>query len=78
MRGKQPGRPVKRVVANVAQPVPIGRVGVRFEIWSKWKRRRKKHGTLVVSVGGLRWWPHKGTATRQCNWEKVAKLLDSV
>ena len=32
----------------------------------------KKLGTLTVSVGGLRWWPHKALQYRQKTWERVA------
>jgi len=32
-------------------------------------------GTLTVSVGGLRWLPANGKATRRKSWDKVAKLL---
>src|SRR5947208_14724102 len=34
--------------------------GVQFEVWEKWKKKQRKLGTLTISVGGLRWWPHKG------------------
>jgi hypothetical protein len=60
MKGRQKGRPTKWVSAKVQEHVGIGKRGVQFEVWEKWKKKRRKLGTLIISVGGLRWWPHKG------------------
>ena len=60
MKGRQPGRPTKWVSASVLEYVDIGKRGVRFEVWEKWKRKRRKLGTLIVTVGGLRWRPQSG------------------
>lgn len=64
MRGRRPGRATKLVSAQVLESVTIGRAGITFEVWRKWKRTRRKLGTLTVSVGGLRWWPHKARSTK--------------
>lgn len=74
MKGRQKGRPTKWVDAQVHETVTIGKAGVTFEVWGKWKKTHKKLGTLTVSVGGLRWWPHKAPRTneRQRSWNKVA------
>ena len=72
MKGRQRGRPTKRVSARLDQSVTVGRPGITFEVWGKWKKRRKKLGTLTVSVGGLRWWPHKAPKARQRSWEWIA------
>jgi hypothetical protein len=77
MKGRRPGRPTKWVQARIEEPVDIGKPGVTFEVWTKWKRTRKKLGTLTVSVGGLRWWPHKATKYRQSDWDKVAEWFAS-
>jgi hypothetical protein len=61
------------VSAKVHESIPIGKAGVTFEIWGKWKKKCKKLGTLTVSVGGLRWWPHKSPKQRQINWEEFAE-----
>jgi hypothetical protein len=77
MKGRQRGRPTKWVAANVEQSIDIGKPGVTFEVWEKWKKTRKKLGTLTVSVGGLRWWPHKAPTYRQKNWDKLADWFNS-
>ncbi len=77
MKGRQKGRPTKWVKATMEQTVVIGKPGIQFEVWEKWKKRRKKLGTLTVSVGGLRWWPHKAQGYRQRSWEKVAEWFEN-
>ena len=72
MRGRQPGRPTKWVRARVGAPVDIGKRGISFEVWDKWKRSPTKVGTLTVSVGGLRWRPASGKILRQKTWEAFA------
>jgi hypothetical protein len=77
MKGRQKGRPTKWVRANVIEPLRIGRRGITFEVWNKWKKTRRKLGTLTVSVGGLRWWPHKGQKYRQQTWNAVADWFEA-
>jgi len=77
MKGRQKGRPTKWVTATVQENVGIGKPGVTFEVWEKWKKTRKKLGTLTVSVGGLRWWPHKAPGYRQRSWDKVADWFEN-
>lgn len=76
MAGRAMGRPTKWVTANIGESVGIGRTGVTFEVWSKWKKKRKKLGTLVVSVGGLHWWPHKATMARLLTWNEFAESFN--
>lgn len=76
MKGRQPGRPTKVVTATVVQPVPIGKPGVTFEVWDKWKKKRRKLGTLTISVGGLRWWPNNGRKDRTLRWRRVAEMFE--
>lgn len=67
MKGRRPGKPTKWVYATVKEKFYVGKPGVVVEVWKKWKQRRKKLGTLTVSVGGLRWAPFGGKAHRR-NW----------
>jgi hypothetical protein len=76
MKGRQQGRPTKYVTATVSQPVTIGKPGVTFEIWEKWKKKRRKLGTLTISVGGLRWWPNKSAKERKQSWKKVREWFE--
>ena len=50
MRGRRPGRPTKWLKATVEEAIDVSTTGIRFEVWSKWKKKDKKLGTLVVSV----------------------------
>lgn len=77
MAGRQKGRPTKWVSATVEEALPVGKPGITFEVWEKWKKKRKKLGTLTASVGGLRWWPHKAPKPRQKTWKQVAEWFES-
>ncbi len=37
------------------EPVHLGRAGIEVVVWDKYKKKRR--GTIVVSVGGIRWYP---------------------
>jgi hypothetical protein len=76
MKGRQPGRPTKWVKARLLEYVEVGKPGIQFEVWEKWKRNRRKLGTLIISVGGLRWRPTSGKLSRQKSWETLANWLD--
>ena len=71
MKGRQPGRPTKWVSARVLECLDIGKPGVQFEVWEKWKRTRRKIGTLTISVGGLRWRPANGKLLKQKSWDAL-------
>jgi len=80
LAGREEGRPTKWVSATVHEVVDVGKPGVTFEVWDKWKwkkRKRKKLGTLTISVGGLRWWPHRSPISRQRSWRRVAAWLEN-
>jgi hypothetical protein len=77
MKGRQRGRPTKWVTAVVSESVPIGKPGMTFEVWDKWRKKRRKLGTLMVTVGGLRWWPHKAPEARQRTWEEIDAWFNS-
>lgn len=75
MKGRQMGRPTKWVSASIEQWIDVNRTGFMFHVAPKWKRKSKTVGTLIVSVGGLRWRPSKGKITRWRNWDEVEKWL---
>ena len=75
MKGRQAGRPTKWVYASVEQWVDVNKAGFRFAVWRKWKRNRKKLGTLIVSIGGVRWLPARGKAHRRRSWQSIADWL---
>jgi hypothetical protein len=75
MKGRQKGRPTKWVDASVQERFYIGKPGVQFEVWEKWKKKGRKLGTLIVSVGGLRWKPKKGRISRQRTWDALSEWL---
>jgi len=75
MRGRQPGRPTKRVSASIEQPIDVDRNGVAFRVSKKWTKSGGLLGTLLVSNGGLRWRPANGKYLRRKTWEKVADFL---
>jgi len=77
MKGRQQGRPTKRVTATIKEHFAVGKPGVKFEVWEKWKKNRRKLGTLTVTVGGLRWRPHKGKLSKQRTWDTLAEWFAS-
>ena len=76
MKGRQQGRPTKWVTATMKEHVAVGKPGVKFEVWEKWKKNRRKLGTLTVTVGGLRWRPHKGKLSKQLSWDTFAEWFE--
>jgi hypothetical protein len=72
MRGRQKGRPTKYVKASIAEPVWLGKAGIQFEVWDKWEKKRRKLGTMIVSVGGIRWWPVNGKLSDRISWADLA------
>jgi len=71
MKGRQPGRPTKWVSAKIQESVYVGKPGVQFEVWSKWKQVDKKLGTLTVNFGGLRWRSANGKVSKRKTWDAV-------
>lgn len=64
------GRPSKWARLSVNQPLWLNRAGITIVVWDKWGRTRE--GTLIVSVGGLRWTPYKGKKARRISWTELA------
>jgi hypothetical protein len=77
MKGRQPGKPTNHVTATLNGTVRVGKLGVTFEVWDKWKKKRRKLGTMTVSVGGLRWWPNNGRKDRGMRLAKIARLFEA-
>ena len=75
MKGKQKGRPTKWVQARVRETVFIGKAGIQFEVWQKWKKADRKLGTMIVSVGGIRWRPINGKLSKRISWTDLAGLF---
>ena len=75
MKGRQRGKPTKWVFASIAETVGIGKPGMTFEVWDKWRKKRRKVGTLTISVGGLRWWPHNAPSPRQRRARQGPRLV---
>jgi hypothetical protein len=73
MKGRQQGRPTKWVTATIKEHFAVGKPGVKFEVWEKWKKNRRKLGTLTISAGGLRWLPHKGKLSKHRSWDRFAE-----
>ncbi len=50
---------------------------MKFEIWEKWKQKDKKVGTLIVSVGGLRWRSSKKGKYITRDWNVLEKFFST-
>jgi hypothetical protein len=77
MKGRQKGRPTKWVQTRVLEYIAIGKRGIQFEVWEKWKQKERKLGTLTVSVGGLRWWPQNGKLYKHKNWDALSHWFNN-
>ena len=75
MRGRQRGKPTKEVSAFVDQRIPLGKAGVKVEVWERWKRGRRKLGTVQVTVFGLRWWVGNGRRARRRTWDAFSEWM---
>jgi hypothetical protein len=78
MRGRVQGRATKWLRATVNESIDVGKSGMRFEIWQKWRKKDKKLGTLTVSVGGLRWRPESGKKDRRVSWDELSEWFEDV
>jgi len=65
------GKSSKWTSAIVNEQVWLGKPGIEFHVWSKYKKRRAQLGTLQVTVAGLRWLPHQGKQQVFRSWEKA-------
>ena len=61
--------------ASVDQWLAVNKVGFRFRVWRKYKKKDRKIGTVIVNNAGLRWRRPNGKEFKLVKWEKVAELL---
>ena len=62
------GRPSNWAKLEIPAPIWLGKSGISIVVWDKWGRKRT--GTLVVSIGGLRWYPYKSKKpARRIQWD---------
>lgn len=64
------GIPRQWATARIKEPIAIGKSGIKIVIWDKWGKTRR--GTVVVSVGGIRWYRYKAKRpTRSFRWSDL-------
>jgi hypothetical protein len=68
------GRATKWAVAELNEPVGLGRRGISIDIWDKYGRNRR--GTMVVSVGGVRWYPYRAKRATKLTWPQFSELIE--
>lgn len=68
------GKYSKWAKLEVNEPVWLTKTGVTIVVWDKWGKKRK--GTLIVSVGGLRWTPYKAKKAVRVPWDRLASDLE--
>jgi hypothetical protein len=66
------GRPSKWATAQIQEPISLGRSGMRVVIWDKWGKKRR--GTAVISVGGIRWYPNRARTYTRISWNDLSKM----
>lgn len=69
------GKPTKWAIARLNEPVVLGNAGIQIVVWDKWGRKRR--GTLVVSVGGVRWFAFKAKRAVRVSWTRFGQLMVS-
>ena len=74
---RRQGKPTRTVTAKVNQEIEIGKPGMTFEVRDKTKRKNTKMGTLIVSVGGVRWRAKNGKLFRQVPWPQVIDWFEA-
>ena len=64
---------MKWVTASISEPIPLGNAGIKIVIWDKWGKTRR--GTVIISVGGIRWYPYMAKKAFRLNWNGLDKLM---
>ncbi len=65
------GKPSEWARMDIGESVWLGKKGVSIVVWDKWGQKHK--GTLVISIGGLRWYPFKSKkAAWKASWDSLA------
>jgi hypothetical protein len=67
------GKPTKWARVSINQPMWLNKTGLEIVVWDKWGRKRK--GTLVVSIGGLRWFLNKKHKAPVISWDRLVERL---
>jgi len=67
------GRPTKWATATISEPIALGKSGMEIVIWDKYAKTRR--GKLIVSVGGIRWYPYKAKTYRKLTWNELDSIL---
>ena len=68
------GRPRKWVTARISEPIEIGKNGVELIIWDK--RGKACRGTVIVSVGGMRWYPYRAKKPYRVTWDELTEYAE--
>ena len=68
------GRPNKWATAQIIEPLPLGKAGIRIVVWDK--RAKTRRGTAIVSVGGIRWRGYKMKKPIRISWERLQELAE--
>ena len=66
------GRPTKWATAKITEPISLGRAGIEVVVWDKYKKKRR--GTIVVSVGGIRWYPRNARTYTRLTWNQLSEI----
>lgn len=71
------GRPSKWAQLHLDETFYISRTGLSIKVWDKYGRKHK--GNLVISVGGLRWYPYRAkNPSPVIGWDKLAQWAQSI
>lgn len=63
---------MKYATARIKEPIALSTPGIRIVIWDKWGKKRR--GTAVVSVGGIRWYPYMAKRPYRLTWDDLDKI----
>ena len=63
------GKPTKWATATISEGIALGKAGISIVIWDKWGKKRR--GTAVISVGGIRWYKYKSPKYRKITWDQL-------
>jgi hypothetical protein len=69
------GKPKRWVTARISEPISVGRAGIQLVIWDKWGKTRR--GRVVVSVGGIRWYPYKAKRPYRVSWNRLTDYAEA-
>jgi hypothetical protein len=53
----------------------VNKVGFRFRICRKYRKKDRVIGTVIVNNAGLRWRKPNGKVFKLVKWKRVAELL---